>query len=376
MSRVVIAIIVLASVVAGLAGSSPAQTYLDWPLDPDSSTHIVSGFYGAWQAMWRAEWGRNVNYFHPAIDIPGDTMETVYAVESGYIKAVFTIFDSDAHWRIVIADSAGTEECEGWLYAHLFEWSMPSWIGQWVDAGDSIGVLATWPNPNTLVHLHFSRVRYSGDADAWHDGFWDYEFMDNPMSYLGPAGDTDPPFMQNAIGDQLFAICTDQTSDYFDVGQPISGDVDIICAAYDYCGIYQWKNSPYRIEYKIEGDSVIPWTLAFEFSGSIDSYNGEMEALSHTVFKYDSQCPTGYSDSMFQFYIMTNSDGDALLEASDTSGCWPTTLFHNGDYTISARLTDYDGNSFVDSMSVTVENLYDLTGSIGLSDGGPRLSGH
>jgi len=348
---------------------------LDWPVFPDSTSHKVSYFYGGWQGMWRAEWGRNVNYFHNGIDIPGDTLGTVYAVESGYVKAIITIFDSDYHWRIIIADSSGIEECQGWLYAHIIPESIPFSEGDYVNAGDSIGVLVTWGNPTTPVHLHFSRIQFAGNPYIWANGYWDYQYPANPLNYLNSPGDTMSPFLENAWEDQLFAFCENQTSNYFDEGEPVSGDVDIICSAYDNGGFTLYKTSPYKIEYKIEGDSSIPWTISFEFSGWMDAYNGIMENLSHMVYKYDSYCLTTYSDSLRLFYIMTNSDGDGILEVEDSSNCWVTTNFHNGDYKIFTRLSDYDGNTFIDSMMISVDNSFEVNCNVSLDDGNPYLNG-
>jgi hypothetical protein len=366
--------IIILMVISMLLLGSPAMA-LPWPIQPDSSSHVVSFFYGGWQGMWRADLGENVNYFHVGMDIPGGTAEPVYAVESGYVKAVFTIFDSDYAWRIVIADSSGTEQCEGWLYAHLIPGSIPLMEGEYVDSGDYLGALITWPYPNTPIHLHFSRVRFAGDATAWATGFWDYEFTANPLNYIGSPGDTITPFMENAWTDQLFAICGNETSLYFDTGEDISGDVDIICSAYDNCGYIGYKTCPYKLEYRIEGDSSIPWTTSFEFDGSLDSYDGEMEALSYTVFKYDSYCMTGWTEDLIQYYILTNTDGDGIIEVDDAANCWSTTFFHNGDYKIFARATDFDGNSYVDSMTVSVRNTFLLSGTVGLEGIDPGVNG-
>jgi hypothetical protein len=105
---------------------------------------------------------------------------------------------------------------------------------------------------------------------------------------------------------------------------------------------------------------------SFEFSGSLDSYDGEMEALSHMVYKYDSYCNTTFADSLTAFYIITNTDGDGILEVEDTTHCWSTAMFHNGDYYILARISDFDGNSTVDSMIVTVGNYFAFSGHIDL----------
>ena len=349
---------------------------ISWPLSPDSSSHFVAFYYGNWQGMWRQEWSRNVNYFHVGMDMPGEPLEPVVAVEPGYVKAMFTIFNgSEFHWRIVVADSSGIEECDGWLYAHIRNGGVYINIGDYVNAGDTIAKLVNWDSEFTMTHLHLSRVRYSGDETAWANGFWDYEFIGSALNLLGNTGDAIAPFMQNAYQNQLFAFCENQSANYFEIGEELSGDVDIICSAYDYSSIDSFPTSPYKIEYKIEGDSSLPWQTSFEFSGSVGSYNGIMEDLSKMVFKYDNVCNSTYSDSLTVYYIMTNTDGDGILELTDTNYCWTTTDFHNGNYKIFARLSDFDGNSFIDSMTVAVGNYFNFNLSVNMNDGNPYLSG-
>jgi hypothetical protein len=309
------------------------------------------------------------------VDIPGQIGATVFAVQSGYVKSILTVFDSDNHWRILIGDSSGTAECDAWMYAHITRSSIPVSVGDHVAAGDPLGTLVIWPDPVTPIHLHLSRVRFAGDSTQWADGFWDYELTANPLHYLDSAGDTTAPFLEPALGSQLYAICSNESSTYFDPGEPISGQVDIVCSAYDYCNYAGPRTGPYRMEYRIRGDSSTPWIVAFEFGGSIGSYNGSMEALSHLTFKYDHTCSTYYADNLLAFYIMTNTDGDGILEVDDTSYNWNTAQFHNGEYYIISRVSDFEGNATVDSMPVTVDNSYSLSGHVTLEGVNQSLMG-
>ncbi|MFH2036727.1 MAG: peptidoglycan DD-metalloendopeptidase family protein [Candidatus Zixiibacteriota bacterium] len=322
--------------------------------------------------MWRVDLGRNVDYFHTAIDIPGGEMEPVIAVESGYVKAIFTLFNNSSyHWRIIIADSSGEEPTDGWLYAHLIQQTISANVGDYILAGDTIGLLVEWPYPETPIHLHFARISFAGDSTSWANGFWDYQYAENPLNYLTPAGDTSTPYIENALGSQLFAFCLNGTDQYFEEEAPISGEVDIICSAYDNGGYNQYRSCPYQLEYKIEGDSSLPWTNSFEFSGTLDSYNGIMEELSRTVYKYDSRCSTTYTNGNYNnFFILTNTDGDSIIEADDAQYCWRTQYFHNGDYKVFVRLSDFEGNSTIDSMIVAVENNFQLFGTILHSESG------
>jgi len=360
------AIFILGSI-PGFGGDLP------WPLSPESPSHGVSYFYGNQQDMTFPDFSIK-HCFHVGMDIPGAEAQIVYAVESGYVKAKFTIFGADTHWRIVIADSAGTGECDGWLYAHIMQASIPVSVGDYVNAGDPIGVLVSWPSGEP-IHLHLSRVRFAGDSAAWANGFWDYKWIANPLLFLAGAGDTISPSMGDALYNGLFAICANETDSYFDVGDDISGDVDIVGCAYDYCASGKDTTNPYKIEYRIEGDSSIPWTTSFDFGGSIDSYNGEVDELSHVVYKYDNTCNSTTYPGHNYYFILTNTDGDAILEVDDKNYSWQTPYFHNGEYKILARASDFDGNSYMDSMTVTVRNIHSLTGTVGLEGMSSNLQG-
>jgi len=75
------------------------------------------------------------------------------------------------------------------------------------------------------------------------------------------------------------------------------------------------------------------------------------------VFKQDATCPTqGDYDFREYYYIVTNTDGDTVLEAADTSGCWNTLGFPNGQYWVVVYAWDQSGNTAADSQLVTVNN--------------------
>ncbi len=310
---------------------------LQWPVWPDSSHHQIWAMYGMFQAE---------TFLHNGIDIIVPYMTEVYAVESGYVKTIMTI-GGESSWRIVIADSAGTQDCEGWMYAHIIEYYVYPSVGDWVEEGELIGRIVNWPGypETTQEHLHFSRIRFGGDSAAWANGFWDgWEFIANPMDLLDYTNinDTTPPVFENAWGEQLFAYCEDETTNYFDENAPISGDVDIICRAYDYHDFYLLKDTPHKLEFKIDGDSSIPWTTLVVFDEPFGTYQTVTQYMS-IMYQNDYYCNSGNfsPDSQVFYYNLTNTDGDGQAGQEDKAECWRTPYFHNGDYTVSARATDY-----------------------------------
>jgi hypothetical protein len=257
---------------------------LNWPVWPDSSSRPITGAYGVIQG----------GYLHSGIDVAVPSWTTtVYAMEAGYVKAIITLYDNFTSWRIVVGDSAGAGECEGWMYAHINPNRIAFDVGDYVNEGDSLGIVVHWPEaPEQVEHLHLSRIRYFGDSANWANGFFTgWEFIANPMDYLDCSDDIDPPVIEKAMGDQLFAICQNMTHTYFPEGSPISGDVDICSSIYDYYNFYQWKSIPYKIEYKIEGDSSIPWTTTVCFNEPIGTYE-DMGGYRQIIYQYDNTCYT------------------------------------------------------------------------------------
>ncbi len=333
---------------------------LQWPVWPDSSYQQILASYGLVQGTW----------LHNGVDLRIPAYTPVYAIESGYVKAVTTIFDQYSFWRVLIADSSGTQQCEGWMYAHLHPNFMAVSVGDWVNAGDSIGIIVDWPyHENTNPQLHLSRVRFAGDSAAWANGWaTGFEFIANPFDFLDNIeiiNDTDLPVIENAWGDQLFAFCQNQVASYFPEDGPVSGDVDIVTRVYDYLGFYELQDVPYKMEYKIEGDSSIPWTTTYCFNISFGT-NDTSTVYRSIIYQDDYYCNTEsyFPDSSVYFFNLTNTDGDGFIETSDAEKSWQTAYFHNGDYEIFARATDYVGHVTVDSMTVAVENAFELSGTI------------
>ncbi|MFH1701090.1 MAG: peptidoglycan DD-metalloendopeptidase family protein [Candidatus Zixiibacteriota bacterium] len=314
---------------------------LDWPIKDANMKHHIGNSHGEFQFYG------GLPYFHPGIDILAPAGTPVCAVKSGYVKAILTT-SAELHWRVVIGDFGGEEECDGWLYAHLDESSITVEEGQRVEAGTIIGKLVEWPVAG-FHHLHFAKVRHSGEV--W-DSNW--QFIGNPLDELDPLHDSIAPVFENAIGEQLLAFSVNESEYYFNEGEALSGNVDIIARVYDYINDDNWKVAPYQIDYKIEGKASLPWMNVVNFTGKI-----EFDKNVEVIYKRDQLCPTrgNYDDRQF-FHVITNTDGDNEIEESDAGFSWETDKFPDGQYTIYVRATDKAGNVTVASMDATVSNNY------------------
>jgi hypothetical protein len=337
------------------AGSAVA---IEWPVGPGDASMPLGNSYGEFQY-----YGGDP-YYHPGIDILVPAGTPVYAVKAGWVKAVLTIA-ADLHWRVAIGDSAGATPCDGWLYAHLDPVTIAVSEGEWVDAGQYLGDIVYWPVAD-FHHLHFVKIRHQGVV--WSS---DWQFIGNPLDELDMIADTSAPVFENGYGAQRFAFCQNGSASYFAIGEALAGDVDVVCRAYDYIQAPAWKVAPYQLEYAVEGDSSIPWTLSVAFTGPL-AWDQDI----YVVYQDDPFCPSMGDYEQRRFYFnLTNTDGDGVIEADDASYSWQTSYFHNGPYTVYARAQDRFGNVTVDSMTITVGNFFALTGAVGCADGNPTLGG-
>jgi hypothetical protein len=224
--------------------------------------------------------------------------------------------------------------------------------------------LVPWPIAD-FHHLHFVKIRHSGLI--WDS---DWQFIGNPLDELSAVDDDIAPNFSNAYGTQLFGFCQNESESYFSQGETLAGDVDIICRVSDLVN-HTWQVAPYRLEYKIEGDSSIPWTNSVCFTGPL-AWDSNVDV----VYQDDSYCNSygDYDLRIFNFNL-TNTDGDSIIESEDRLQTWPTAFFHNGQYTVYARAYDRAGNSTTESLTVSVENYFSLGGNIITDDGNPQLSG-
>ncbi len=362
MKRALVLHIFLA-VTAILSGVVEGGSY-QWPIFRDSVYKPIGNSYGEYQCYDDP----CTPYMHTGIDIMAPPETPVYAIKGGFVKAILTT-SGDTHWRVVIGDSAGSAECDAWMYAHVDYLSIVLTagldIGDWVDEGQYIGNVVLWTY-NDFNHLHFSKIRFAGDS--WNN-WQDWEFVGNPLDELVDIDDPDAPVFENAYGDQKFAFADNLTGAYYQAGENLTGDVDIICRAYDYINDYQHKVTPHGIEYRIDDDA---WKTGYCFTGWIGDY-ADFYSTTGVIYRDDGVCNSqGDYDVRDYYFTVTNSDGDSVIETSDAAYSWKTADYNNGAHTVYMRAWDRAGNETVDSMSIAVENYFPLSGSVMLDDVVPQ----
>ena len=317
-----------------------------WPIAPTDSIHALGNNWGEYQ-----EYGTDP-YLHPGIDVMGITVgKPVYAVDSGVVKAWLTT-SGEWHWRLAIADYETNDSVAAWLYAHIDAAQYHAGLGDIVDAGELIGYLVEWPIFG-FDHLHFARIKDAGAV--WQ--YADWTFVQNPLSIITPYDDTAKPVFENAYFSNKFAFCQNNTSLYLEPGD-LSGSVDIIAKIYDEVGLplYEpmWERLiPYKIEYEIHGPQNLAPNISFIFSGILNWTDNV-----NVIYKDDATCNTrGDYDYRTYYFIVTNTDEDSTVEASDAAYSWVTTDFPDGDYLVIVTAYDAAGNYTTDSMLVTSDNV-------------------
>ncbi|MEO0073163.1 MAG: M23 family metallopeptidase [candidate division WOR-3 bacterium] len=326
-----------------------------WPIPPVDRVHPLGNNWGNYQ-----DYGGGA-YFHNGIDVitPDTAGAEVRAVAPGWVKAWGTI-QQELHYRVAVCDSplSYTGRAPGWLYAHIDPQRPHKNVGDSVRTGDLIGYLVDWPINATFDHCHFARISDTGAT--WmrfpNVTWW---FIENPLLSIRPNTDLLPPVFENARSGARFAFCRDNTNNSYLDPTRLTGDVDIIAKIYDKTGFSTgnatWdKLAPYQIEHMIrrtDGLVIRPWTLSVQFSNRLDAANV------HVVYKNDNTCNSyGDYDRREYYYIVTNTDGDSIIEAGDTQGKWATAGVGDADYWVIVRASDIAGNTTVDSMRVTTAN--------------------
>ena len=322
-----------------------------WPLAPEDSVHPTGNNYGEFSEYMSG----SLIYLHNAIDVMSDTASVpVYAVADGYVKVWANTQGGDpCYWGLGIGDEYGTDSMNAWSYWHLDATMYHLNVGDTCIAGELIGYLVPWfstGQPVRFHHVHLARLR---SAYPWIS----YMNIQNSLTLVAPNTDTLEPVFEDAVVTGRFAFCRDNTSDYL-FPDSLYGDVDIIARIYDCTGFPtawpEWDRMiPYRVEYRIHGPDTVPTTRMMEFSGLLN--NDSLSAV--TIFKNDGVCNSRSNyDHRTYYFIVTNTDGDTLIEPSDTTGCWQTDSYEDGTYWVVVTAYDICGNAQSDSMQVIVQN--------------------
>ena len=350
-----------AAMICLLGGLASDGRAIEWPIFRDSVYKPIGNSYGEYQS---------VAMMHSGIDIMAPAGTPIYAVKSGYVKAILTTSEfNDEYWRVVVGDSAGADSCDAYMYAHV-DYSSITWlagleVGDTVEEGQYLGDVVLWTY-NDFNHLHFSKIRHAGASwDNWEN----WIFVANPLDGLVGIADSQAPVIEFAQDNQKFAFCRNQTASYSPAGSPLSGDVDIISRVHDHINFDRYQVVPYEIAYSIDDGT---WITSVRFSGSIKAYP-DMETLIGVIYKDDAVCGTYWTyDSAQYCFSLTNTDGDSIIEYGDRLNAWRTPEYNNGLHTVYVRAGDRAGNTTLDSMTVSVENYATLQGTVLVSDQYPQ----
>jgi hypothetical protein len=326
------------SLLTGTAGAIP------WIFQPTTQHGSLGNNYDEFQNYGGSP------YYHDGIDImSGAGGVLVYSATDGWMTHETS---GTMYGGLMIGDQyvAGAT---GWLYWHMPNTTYPFNVGDQIYTGDYIGDVATW-SVSSFHHVHFNRVVGTGGL-PWG---W-YSSIENPLEFLQPIAEPDAPTIYNATGQNLLAFCVNNTSTYLNPTS-LSGDVDIIAKIGDKIWNNHWEVIPYRIAYTIAGGSITDTRQAFVFNGLLPVSS----TVLGVVYKDDATCNTeGNYNARNFFFVLTNNDGDTLIETTDNAGMWHTAGYPGGPYTVTVQAWDRGGNTSQNSMNVTVVGApsYDVT---------------
>ena len=326
---------------------------IPWPFTPFDSMRTVWNHYE--QHMGGS--GASYSYLHQGLDLITPIAEPVYAVKPGIVKCVLTL-GGDIYWRLAISDTNVAEYSNGWLYAHLIQSSIQFDVGDTVQLHDYLGNIIEWTSQ--WGHIHFVEIRDSGFVWLYNDNEWGINF--NPLLALIPVPDTTPPVIDNVFDFEMFGFCENETSNYLHPGD-LSGDVDIIVKVFDYAGDSEWQQPAFKIDYWIkrisDDEIVLPRRMAHILNHTYPFYDGgHFEPFATVMYKRDQiLTPSSWMETERNFHhVITNSDGDSIINLSEKNLALVTTDFYDSVYRIFVEAFDQSGNSSIDSMDVYFNN--------------------
>ncbi|MGB9719937.1 MAG: T9SS type A sorting domain-containing protein [bacterium] len=319
-----------------------AMQGINWPHPPQNQIHPIGNSWGLYQHYGTGP------YVHNGNDIMTQALWPTTAIKYGYVKA---IWNSGTLYRgISVGDSASAAFCMGYQYYHMDQIQVQ--VGDTVYVGDTIARVVTWTVAN-FHHNHFSKNRNSGIQLSSYGGFFK-----NPLTEFTPDYDSTFPVFSNAVSGYRFAVCLNNTSTYLNPDS-IYGTVDFICRVEDKINHRLWWCAPYKLVYSIRDtffNYVIPPTISFQFSESLDAYSSSQV---RTIYKDDATCNSNCNyDSLNRrlYFIFTNTDGDTIVEGTDSLAGWNTFSVSDGYYWVKVVASDEYGNSRADSMRVRIKN--------------------
>jgi hypothetical protein len=326
---------------------------IPWMFAPFDSMRTVWNYYEQHMGDGSSDW----SYLHQGLDLIVPVGEPTYAVQSGVVKCVLTIGGA-SYWRLAISPEQSAGWSDGWLYAHLIHSTIQVDVGDTVDIHDYLGNIVQWTED--WGHIHFVQIHDSGLVWLYDDNEWGINF--NPLLALEPDSDLVAPVIENVFPDSKFAFCTNETSHYLD-SDSLYGDVDIIIKTVDYVGESEWQQPAFYSYYWVnrlpEDTTVFPRTLGYILNHRYPFYEvSHFEPYATVLYKRDQLLPgpEWMMPIRNYYHILTNNNGDSLIELSEANLAFATADYPDGEYRIFIQAFDEYGNSATDSMDVRFHN--------------------
>jgi hypothetical protein len=305
-------------------------------------------------------------YFHDGIDVVAKNDTKIFAVESGYVKAI--IGSNEYYMSLVIGDVKDNGPGKGWSYTHVNNFKVK--VGDFVSQGTYLADIHFQGVP----HVHLNRVIFN--SGSWTN--WGDLTSVQPDTFFTYT-DEQPPVIESP-----FRYYRNQTDSLFPPGNPtvVSGDVDIIVGIREQGEYAHAKDAsivpvdfgdrlcPSKLEFEIEGNGVHFQRKSFDFSKIVLRYRSDQYLQVATIYKfYYSLHPAGPTSwsGVFSYFVVTNVDGSGEfgeVKTSDQSYAWNTTAkdemgnpkFPNGRYVVRIKAYDASGLSATSIDSVEIRN--------------------
>jgi len=327
---------------------------IPWPFVPFDQVHKVWNHYEQHMGDGSGDW----SYLHQGLDLEVPIDEPTYAVQEGWVKLVLTL-GGDAYWRVAVSPVQVSGYSDGWLYAHLVESSIQVDVGDYIQVHDYIGDIIYWTNE--WGHIHFVNIKDQGNIWYYDDDEWGINF--NPLLALNPITDDVAPVIENFSSSSKFGFTQNQTSNYLDPDS-LYGDIDIIVEISDYHGSSEWEQPAFKTYYwlnELPGNTTIfPKTLGQILNHQYSFYSsGGYQPYASIIYKKDYWHPSPHWMNWDRDYyqILTNNNGDSIIELSEAQLAFPTLDYPDGQYRLFVEAWDEFGNMVIDSQDVEIDNL-------------------
>jgi murein DD-endopeptidase MepM/ murein hydrolase activator NlpD len=334
--------------------STTSYDPIPWPFFPFDTIHKVWNHYEQHMGYGSGD----LSYLHQGLDIEVPINEPTYAVEEGWVKLVLTL-GSASYWRVAVSPVQVSGYSDGWLYAHLVESSIQVDVGDYVQLHDYLGDIIYWAND--WGHIHFVNIKDHGEIWYYEDDEWGINF--NPLLALTPNTDSVVPVIEDFSAGSKFGFYVNETSNYLDPDD-LYGDVDIVVKISEYHADSEWEQPAFKTYYWLnklpEDTTIFPKTLGQILNHSYPFYSStNYYPYADIIYKKDYYHPPppwmNYDRDYYQ--ILTNNNGDSIIDLSEAQLAFPTENYPDGEYRIFVEAWDEAGNMALDSMDITFDNF-------------------